>query len=174
MEKARLPVRLYVYHLRQDDPAKCSALKLKKFGLVNIIYNLRSLPPKTMVLDPFSRKAFSPADRDMVMRNGLTAVDSSWVYAEEVFRKVRRSGYGRCLPYLIAANPVNYGAIGKLSTVEALSAALFIIGEKENAKNLLSKFKWGPTFLSLNKELLELYSKAKNSSGVIEIQRQFM
>jgi pre-rRNA-processing protein TSR3 len=75
---------------------------------------------------------------------------------------------------LIAANPVNYGKPTKLSTVEALAAALFILGFREKAERLLSVFKWGSSFLSLNKELLETYAGAHNSSEVVELQREFM
>jgi pre-rRNA-processing protein TSR3 len=166
-------IKLYVYHLRQDDPKKCTALKLKKFGLVEIIYRLKYLPRKTLILDPFAEKALSPADATIVRRYGLTAIDCSWIQADEAF-KIRMKGFPRCLPYLVAANPVNYGAIGKLSTVEALAAALIIIGEERQAHLLLSKFKWGPSFLTLNKEPLSLYQKAKSSGEVILIQKQFL
>ncbi|MBC7219767.1 MAG: DUF367 domain-containing protein, partial [Hadesarchaea archaeon] len=80
----------------------------------------------------------------------------------------------RSLPYLIAANPIHYGKPTILSTVEALAAALFIFGEKERAKEILAGFKWGSAFLELNRELLETYSKAKNSVEIVEIQKQFM
>lgn len=163
---------LTVLHLRQDDPSKCSTLKLKKFGLVKVVHDPARLPVKAVLLDPFSPKAFSPADAERVKRHGLTAVDGSWIWGKGLFKRVRNK-HRRCLPYLVAANPVNYGAIGKLSTVEALAAALFIIGERRHAKLLLSKFKWGQTFLTLNHEPLELYSKARNSSEVIKIQSQF-
>lgn len=166
-------IKLFVYHLRQDDPQKCSALRLKKFGLVKVIYNLKALPKNTVILDPFSEKAFSGADRGIIEKYGLTAIDCSWVSADEIF-KLRVRGVPRCLPYLVAANPINYGAIGKLSTTEAFAAALFITGYREQAEEILLKFKWGPTFLAMNKEPLELYSRAKDSNEIIEFQRQFM
>ena len=78
------------------------------------------------------------------------------------------------MPYLIAANPVNYGIPTKLSTVEALSAALYIVGFEEEALMLLSKFSWGPEFVRLNETLLEAYAKASNSSDVVKLQKSFM
>jgi pre-rRNA-processing protein TSR3 len=80
----------------------------------------------------------------------------------------------RSLPYLVAANPTHYGRPTILSTAEALSAALFILGERDRAKELLDLFKWGPTFLGLNRELLEVYARARDSAEVIFLQREFM
>jgi len=83
-------------------------------------------------------------------------------------------GASRCLPYLIAANPVNYGIPTKLSTVEALAAALYIAGFKRKAEKLLSIFKWGLQFIWLNQKFLDSYAKAKDSSDVVELQKKFM
>ncbi len=78
------------------------------------------------------------------------------------------------MPLLFAGNPVNFGKPTKLSTVEALAAALYIAGFKEEATKLLSIFKWGHTFLEINSERLEDYAKAQNSTEVVEMQRRFM
>ncbi len=75
------------------------------------------------------------------------------------------------MPILIAGNPVNYGKPTKLSTVEALAAALYIAGFKDNAAELLSIFKWGHTFLEMNHERLEAYATAKNSTEIVELQK---
>jgi len=172
-EFRKFPIKLFIYHLRQDDPKKCTALKLGRFGLARIVYRIRGLPSNALILDPFSEMAFSPADRVIIERNGLVGIDCSWIHADEFF-KIRARGQSRCLPYLVAANPVNYGKVGKLTTAEALAAALYIIGYPEHSKKILSLFKWGQVFLNLNSELLDSYSKAANSSEVIEIQKQFL
>jgi len=134
---------------------------------------MRFLPKRAVVLNPFSETAFSPADIERIKEGGLAALDCSWEHAQEVLLKHVR-GTSRCLPFLIAGNPVNFGKPTKLSTVEALAAALHIAGFKDEAADLLSIFGWGHTFLELNCERLEGYAKARNSTEVIEMQRRFM
>jgi len=88
--------------------------------------------------------------------------------------KVRSWRIRRALPFLIAANPVNFGKPCVLSSVEALAAALYIIGEKDKAIELLSKVSWGIRFLEVNKEPLDMYTNAKDSSEVIKIQELYI
>ncbi|MEM2102958.1 MAG: DUF367 family protein [Candidatus Bathyarchaeia archaeon] len=164
-------IRIVVYHARQCDPKKCSTLKLKRFSLAEVVFKTRFLPHDAIVLDALAEKAFSPADREQMERHGLAALDYSW---EQGLRLHVSPTNSRCLPFLIAANPVNFGVPTKLSTVEALAAALFIAGFKEDSEKLLGVFKWGPEFIRLNLERLETYAKAKNSTEVLEMQRVFM
>jgi len=169
----RRDVAISVYHAKQCDPKKCTTLKLKRHNLVRVVHRVNGLPRGAVILNPFYDKAFSPADRERLERRGLAAVDCSWIHADEVFELSMR-GASRCLPYLIAANPTNYGVPTKLSTVEALAAALYIAGFKEKAERLLSIFKWGPNFIVLNQERLDGYAQAKDSTGVIEVQKGFI
>ncbi|MFZ0966044.1 MAG: DUF367 family protein [Candidatus Bathyarchaeia archaeon] len=166
-------VKIIIYHARQCDPKKCTALKLKRHGLIRLVHQMKFLPKRAIVLNPFSQIAFSPADRQRIESFGLAALDCSWEHAEKVLIKHVR-GTSRCLPFLIAGNPVNFGKPTKLTTVEALVAALYIAGFKEEALQLLSIFKWGHTFLELNKERLESYASAKDSGAVVELQKKFI
>jgi pre-rRNA-processing protein TSR3 len=166
-------VKIVVYHARQCDPKRCTALKLKRHGLVRLVHQIKLLPKRAVVLNPFSETAFSPADKERIESFGLAALDFSWEHAENALLK-NVKGTARCLPYLIAGNPVNFGKPTKLSTVEALAAALYIAGSKEEAYKLLSIYKWGQTFIGLNHERLEGYAKAKNSTEIIEIQKHFI
>ncbi len=166
-------VKIFVYHAGQCDPKKCTALRLSRRGLVSIVPKMRLLPRRSVVLNPFSEIAFSPADRKRIEKFGLSALDCSWKNAKKVLLKHVR-GTSRCLPFLIAGNPVNFGKPTKLSTVEALAGALFIAGLEDEANNLLSMFKWGHTFKELNQKLLESYFKAKESSEIIKMQAEFI
>ena len=161
-------MQLLVYHANQCDPKKCSGKKLARFDLVRLTTHVNQLRP-FLVLSPFSEKALSPEDRGA---RGLAALDCSWAHAEEVFERLSLNQ--RALPFLVAANPVNYGKPFKLSTVEALAAGLFILGQPSQAELILSKFNWGHVFLELNREPLLEYAAAKNSLEVVQIQNAYL
>jgi pre-rRNA-processing protein TSR3 len=161
-------MKLLIYHADQCDPKKCSGRKLARFDLVRITDRINQLW-HFLVLSPFSEKALSPEDRGA---RGLAALDCSWAHAEEVFLRAKLKE--RALPFLVAANPVNYGRPFKLSTVEALAAGLIILGERDQAELILSKFNWGHVFLELNREPLQEYAAAKNSAEVVKIQAAYL
>jgi pre-rRNA-processing protein TSR3 len=83
-------------------------------------------------------------------------------------------GEHRALPFLVAANPVSYGTPFRLNTVEAFAGALVILGHRERAEAVLSKFTWGHTFLELNEEPLARYADCEDSSGVVAVQQEYL
>jgi pre-rRNA-processing protein TSR3 len=172
-------VELHVRYEGDDDPEKCTARKLARFGLVSLHRSARATPPG-IVLDPYAERALSPADapddgtgsRRTGVDDRLVALDCSWETAEaEAFRL---SGPHRALPFLVAANPVSYGTPFRLNTVEAFAGALVILGRREQAEELLSKFRWGHTFLELNEEPLRRYAAAADSAAVVAIQEEYL
>ena len=168
MQAAR-SVRITIYHANQCDPKRCTGLKLKRHGLARVVKKIRFLPKRAIVLNPFGEIAFSPADRQRIQDFGLAALDCSWEHAQKVM-STHVKGTSRCLPILIAGNPVNFGKATKLSTAEALAGALYIAGFGDEARRLLSIFTWGHTFLELNGVMLEKYAGAQDSAEVIKIQ----
>jgi rRNA small subunit aminocarboxypropyltransferase len=167
-------MKLNVYHAEQCDRKKCTALKLAKKNKLQIITDINKIPKNTIILDPFSEKSISVEDKEVILKNGLVAIDCSWKQIEKSLLRLKKTKYFRSLPLLIAANPTNYGKPCKLSTAEALAATFYIIGLKNIAVKILSQFKWGPHFLKLNEELLEEYSRAKSSYEVVKIQNEYI
>jgi pre-rRNA-processing protein TSR3 len=165
-----LNINITIYHANQCDPKRCTALKLKRHGLARIVKQTRWLPKQAIVLNPFAKVAFSPADRERVANAGLVALDCSWEHAEKVLSHHVR-GTSRCLPVLIAGNPTNFAKATKLSTVEALAGALYIAGFQEEARQVLSVFTWGHTFFELNAMLLDAYAAAKDSTEVVAVMQ---
>ncbi len=167
-------IQLIVYHANEDDPKKCSAKKLHKFGFVKLEKNIRKVPKHAILLNPFAKKSLSKEDLKIAKKNGILAIDCSWKNAENSFEYLNQENISRALPFLVAANPVNYGKPFKLTTLEAFASALYILGEKEHAKDILNIYKWAPHFLELNKQPLEEYRRAKNSKEVIQIMMEYI
>ncbi|MGM0590665.1 MAG: DUF367 family protein [Halobacteriota archaeon] len=161
---------LHVRYEGDDDPKKCTAKKLARFGLAELHRSDRATP-YGVVLNPHAEQALSPADREKVGET-LVALDCSWESASEA--RFSLPGEHRALPYLVAANPVNFGRPLRLTTVEALAAALVILGDPEQAERILSKFRWGETFLELNAEPLERYAACEDSTEVVAVQREYL
>jgi pre-rRNA-processing protein TSR3 len=163
-------MNLFAILMKQDTPTKCTATKLVKFHLLKSILRPRH---DTLILNPFSRVCLTRKDR--FLSSALCVIDCSWERSETILqnRKWRFYPLLRRLPALLAGNPVNYAKLGKLSSVEALSGALLIMGYNSEAFAILDKFKWGHTFYELNFHVLQEYSKAENEGEVYDIQSQY-
>jgi len=160
-------VDLQILMFNQDDPTKCTAAKLVKFGMAR---QIRKTSRKSVVLNPFSEEFILKPD--CVNIDSITAIDCSWELAQKMFFK-RFDGLSRKLPPLLAGNPVNYSKTGKLTTAEAIAAALYIIGLGDLANSILNKFKWGHTFYDLNQDLLMDYSKASHHDEIVQIAKDY-
>ena len=175
-------IHLGAWDFDHCDPKRCSG---KKLARMNLLSELRvGQRFRGIVLSPKGQIPVSPADGDLVARGGIAVVECSWARLDEIpFAKIRSPHERLCwplplslracvdcdlsVPYLIAANPVNYGkrqslmhaevnqmlkqpVAFKLSCVEALAASLYITNQQELADVLLSKFAWGDSFWAVN------------------------
>ena len=159
---------LHVRHTGEDDPVKCTARKLARFDLVTLHHGDRGVPDG-VVLNPHAERALSPADAG---GGHLVALDCSWEHAGEA--RFSLPGEHRGLPFLVAANPINYGRPFRLTTVEALAAGLYILGDDGRAEQILAKFTWGETFLELNAEPLRRYADCADSGEVVDVQAEYL
>ena len=162
-------IPLVAYRDNSCDPRKCTVKKLERAGLIRVVKTLSRIPRNTLLLDPTAEQALSPADRAV---KSITVLDCSWEVLDTGV--VRSWRIRRALPFLVAANPVNFGRPCMLSSVEALAAALWILGEEQQARGILAKVSWGIRFLEVNAEPLSLYATAKDSAGVVEFQSLFL
>ena len=161
-----------MWDLAQCDPKRCSGRKLARLGC------LRELRVQQrwagVALTPNATETISPKDYEVLNANGLAVVDCSWNRLDDVPFQRLHSAAPRLLPWLVAANPVNYGKPCKLTCAEALAGGLYIAGYRDAAEALMNKFKWGHGFISLNRELLESYMKCRTSEEVIETQNKWL
>jgi len=162
-------IPLVAYRDNSCDPRKCTVKKLERAGLIRVVKTLSRIPRNTLLLDPTAEQALSPADRAV---KSITVLDCSW----EVLNTGAVSSWRirRALPFLVAANPVNFGRPCMLSSVEALAAALWILREEQQARGILAKVSWGIRFLEVNAEPLSLYATAKDSTEVVKFQGLFL
>lgn len=132
--------------------------------------------PAPVVLDPYAPDPLSSEDRGAAERGGLLAVDCSWnrLTAQGHLPEDGqnpRTGRRRRLPILVAANPQHYGRVAELNTVEALSAAVYLLGRRGQAAGLLLGFRGGEGFLEINRERLEAYATAADPESVRALER---
>lgn len=168
-----LDSRVLIVHEDDDDPDKCTARKLARFHMAELV-DERDVPRGAILLHPYADKALSPADRANLDEAGLVALDCSWKRAREAFEQLGDRAEPRALPYLVAANPVNYGKAFQLSTVEAVASALTILGQREDAEAAMSKFGWHESFWAMNENPLAAYAACEDSTDVVEAQQDFV
>lgn len=179
-----------MWDLNQCDPRKCSGRKLARHNLITTLRLGQRFPG--LVLTPVGINCVSPSDKEIIVTSGLAVVDCSWAKLDETPFNRMKTPHPRLLPFLVAANPINYGKPCQLSCVEALAAAMYIIGRipldlrdsvrlirlilglKREARWYLSKFSWGHSFIELNNELLEKYSACKDSAEVLAAQNKYL
>jgi pre-rRNA-processing protein TSR3 len=123
------PFKAACWDFGHCDAKRCSGKRLMHFGMMRELPIGQKFPG--VVISPNAKKIVSAADRELLEQHGAAVVECSWVRVKEI--PWTRIG-GKCerlLPYLVAANPVNYGRPWRLNCVEALAACFFICGKEE-------------------------------------------
>ncbi len=167
-------IHVNIYYTAQDDPRKNTAVRLRKHGQATLFDDPKRIRDHTVLLNPFAKKAISREDLLAMRRHGLTALDCSWAHAEETFPTLQGRVRSRALPFLLAANPVNYGKAFQLTTAEALAAALWIVGEERHARRILSAVSFGDQFIKLNHAPLQDYAACETSADVVKMQWRYL
>lgn len=164
------PVAMWDFN--QCDPKKCSGRKLARLKLIKCLKVKQKF--HGIVLSPTGTKCVSPDDKMIIESKGVAVVDCSWARLEDTPITSLKAGHPRLLPFLVAANPINYGKPCQLSCVEAIAATLYITGFENIAEYYLNQFSWGHSFLELNKEALEIYANCTTSASVVEAQNNYI
>ena len=163
-------IPVYVVDLDQCDPKKCTGKRMEKFGLGREIPT-NKVPAGSIVLSASGNQYLSPADAKRA-RRGIVVLDLTWTNIDQ--EPHLRGVLLRRLPYLLAANPVNWGKPWHLNSAEAVLAALLIMGFDEQADLFMPRFNWAPEFVNLNRQLLEAYRAAEGPEEVERIQNDYI
>ena len=169
-------ISVHAVWLAQDDPKKNTAVLASKRGNLKLHKRINTLPKRGIILEPLCGKVFGPEDHVLLLNGGsLVGLDCSWAHIEDSVEQVMRRTrlQPRMLPLLLAANPVNWGKPGRLTTAEAIATVLYLIGKIEQAHEVLGAFRWGQRFFELNKEPLDAYASAQTSAELVELQFEF-
>ena len=123
---------------------------------------------------PNAKKVVSAADKDILEQFGAAVVECSWVRVKEVPWSQIGGKCERLLPYLVAANPVNYGRPWRLNCVEALAACFFICGHEDWAEIVLQHFPYGKPFLEINAQLLKRYAACASEEEIKKAEEAWL
>ncbi|KDR80434.1 hypothetical protein GALMADRAFT_223316 [Galerina marginata CBS 339.88] len=168
----QIAVPVAMWDFDHCDPRRCSGKKLARLGLIKELRVGSRF--RGIVVSPKGKQVISPADREIILANGLAVVECSWARIDDVpFNKIA-SPHERLLPYLLATNPTNYGKPWRLNCVEALAAAFYITGFESYAEKLLSSFGWGGSFIEVNRLFLDKYKTCETAEGVSAMQEKIM
>lgn len=154
------------------DAKRCSGKRLQHFGL------LRQLSIGTkhpgVIISPNAKTILSPADTPLLEQFGCAVVECSWVRIAEIPWSRIGGKCERLLPYLVAANPVNYGRPWRLNCVEALAACFMICGKTEWAEQVLEHFPYGEPFLKINRGLFRRYARQEDEDGIKKVEKRWL
>ncbi|OCK86168.1 DUF367-domain-containing protein [Lepidopterella palustris CBS 459.81] len=152
------------WDLGHCDAKRCSGKKLMRLGMMRELHVGQKFAG--VVISPKAKTILSRADKELLEQYGAAVVECSWNRVDEVpFGKIG----GKCerlLPYLVAANPTNYGRPWRLNCVEALAACFYICGYSEWAEEILSSFSYGDAFLEINGALLKRYAASASEEEI--------
>jgi pre-rRNA-processing protein TSR3 len=175
--RPKAALRLLIVLAGEDHPKACTGRRLLRWRRAERVPREEASAPLPVVLDPYSPVPLSGADREMAEHGGLLVVDCSWnrLSARGAFPGPERRGRSvathRRLPVLLATNPQHYGRVAQLNTVEAFSAALYVLGRPEEAEELISGFAGGHDFFEVNRDRFERYRSAARPDEVIAAEK---
>ncbi len=123
---------------------------------------------------PNAKQILSAADSELLEQYGAAVVECSWVRIKEVPWSRIGGKCERLLPYLVAANPVNYGRPWRLNCAEAFAACFYICGHSDWAAEVLQHFSYGQPFLDINSQLLKRYAACRDEVEVKKAEQTWL
>ncbi|EXJ88944.1 pre-rRNA-processing protein TSR3 [Capronia epimyces CBS 606.96] len=168
----RPPFKAACWDFGHCDAKRCSGKRLMHFGMMRELPIGQKYPG--VVISPNAKRVVSPADRELLEQYGAAVVECSWVRVEEIPWSRIGGKCERLLPYLVAANPVNYGKPWRLNCVEALAACFAICGHLDWAEIALQHFTYGKPFLEINSQLFKRYAACRDEEEIKKAEETWL
>ncbi|KAI0425765.1 hypothetical protein F5Y09DRAFT_320911 [Xylaria sp. FL1042] len=166
------PFKAACWDLNHCDPKRCSGKKLIRLGLMRDLH--LGQRHNGVIITPNGKHTLSPADRELMDQYGAAVVECSWARTQEVQWNKVGGKCERLLPYLVAANTVNYGKPYRLNCVEALAASFYICGHPDWAEQVLRPFNYGESFLAINGKLLKKYAGCEDEDAIKKTEKEWL
>ncbi|KXJ85074.1 hypothetical protein Micbo1qcDRAFT_154471 [Microdochium bolleyi] len=166
------PFKAACWDLNHCDPKRCSGKKLIRLGLMRDLHVGQR--HNGVIITPNGKHTISPADRELMEQYGAAVVECSWARTGEIQWSKVGGKCERLLPYLVAANSVNYGKPYRLNCVEALAASFYICGHPEWAEEVLAPFNYGESFLAINAKVLKKYAACADEEAIKKCEKEWM
>ncbi|KAI1082575.1 DUF367-domain-containing protein [Whalleya microplaca] len=166
------PFKAACWDLNHCDPKRCSGKKLIRLGLMRDLH--LGQRHNGVIITPNGKHTLSPADKELMEQYGAAVVECSWARTNEVQWNKVGGKCERLLPYLVAANTVNYGKPFRLNCVEALAAAFYICGHADWAEEVLRPFNYGESFLNINSKVLRKYAACADEEEIKKTESEWM
>ncbi|KAI3319823.1 DUF367-domain-containing protein [Xylariaceae sp. AK1471] len=166
------PFKAACWDLNHCDPKRCSGKKLIRLGLMRDLH--LGQRHNGVIITPNGKHTLSPADRELMDQYGAAVVECSWARTEEVQWNKVGGKCERLLPYLVAANSVNYGKPYRLNCVEALAASFYICGHPNWAEQVLRPFNYGESFIAINSKLLKKYAACADEDAIKKTEKEWL
>jgi len=165
-------LRLRMWDFAQCDPKRCTGARLARKGIFERMPLKQSF--RGIVLSPEAKIPVSPADIEILEKSGVSLIDCSWARLQEIPFRQMSSGHHRLLPFMVAANSVNYGRPFKLTCAEACAATLYICGKEDAAREVMKEFSYGEEFFKINNAVLNIYVACKDAEEVVAKQNEWL
>jgi len=172
LKNALKGLRLRMWDFQQCDPKRCTGAKLARRGIFERMPLKQSF--RGIVLSPKAKIPVSPADLEIVEKSGISLIDCSWARLQEIPFRQMASGHHRLLPFMVAANNVNYGRPFKLTCAEACAATLYICGKEDAAREVMKEFSYGEEFFKINRDVLDIYASCKDAEEIVTKQNEWL
>jgi ribosome biogenesis protein Tsr3 len=145
-------IKLYVKFGEPYSPnafKKCTAALCVKHGLMKIV---DEIPSPSLLLSPIAEQPLTKEDKDFVEKNGISLIDAPWESLPGLSSKLGMRIRQRRVEGAIEVVGAYKESEWRISTAGAAAYALYSLGYKNQALEILDPFPWKHEFIKANFE----------------------